>query len=171
MNRRIEAGYAPFRRYPETGLHGDQFQHLFGFFPREQVVVLRYRQLIDNTAQMLDEIAEFLGVRTGLVSTIPKSNVSNWVPDTPVNRLLQKTVRADAVAGAHVPPEIWRQAQRPLLAALHRGKKRRPGLPAEQRKILLPYFESDNALLGRLTGIDYADWPNEKGRGAFTERR
>ena len=168
---RIDAGYAPFWRYLETGLYGDQLQHLFGVFPREQVFVLRYRQLIDNTAQVLDEITEFLGVTTGLVSTIPKSNVSNWVPDTQVNRLLQKAVRAGAVAGAHVPPQIWRQAQRPLLAALHRGKRRRPGLPAEQRKTLLPYFEADNALLGRLTGIDYSDWLNEKGRGAFTERQ
>jgi hypothetical protein len=44
-------------------------------------------------------------------------------------------------------------------------------LPIEQRKALLPYFESDNALLGRLTGINYSDWLNEKGRGAFTERQ
>jgi hypothetical protein len=41
----------------------------------------------------------------------------------------------------------------------------------EQRKALLPYFEADNALLGRLTGVDHSDWLNEKGRGAFTERQ
>jgi hypothetical protein len=44
-------------------------------------------------------------------------------------------------------------------------------LPVEQRKALLPYFEADNALLGRLTGVDHSDWLNEKGRGAFTERQ
>lgn len=95
--QRIEAGDAPFWRYLETGLYGDQLQHLYGIFPREQVLVRRYRQLIDNTQAVLDQITEFLGVRTGLVSSIPKSNVSNWVPDTPVNRLLQKAVRAGAV--------------------------------------------------------------------------
>lgn len=168
---RIAAGYAPFWRYLQTGLYGQQLEHLYTVFPKEQIFVLRYRQLIDNTAAVLDEIAEFLGVRTGLVASIPKSNVSNWVPDTPVNRILQKAVRAGAVAGAHLPPQVWRQAQRPLLAALHQGGGRRPSLPVEQRKTLLPYYEQDNALLGKLTGIDFSDWMNEQGRGAFTERQ
>ena len=169
--QRAAGGYAPFWRYLETGLYGRQLQHLYEIFPTEQVFVLRYRQLIDNTASVLDEIATFLGVRTGLVATIPRSNVSNWVPDTPLNRVLRKGIRAGAVAGAHVRPEVWRQAQRPLLAALHRGNRRRPGLPTEQRKALLPYFEADNTLLGSLTGVDYSDWLGETGRGAFTERQ
>jgi hypothetical protein len=84
---------------------------------------------------------------------------------------LQKAIRGGAVAGAYVPPQVWRQAQRPLLAALHRGGRRRPPLPVEQRRTLLPYYESDVALLGRLTGVDYADWLNESGRGAFSERQ
>jgi len=58
-----------------------------------------------------------------------------------------------------------------VLAALHRGGRRRPPLTVEQRTTLLPYFESDVALLGRLTGVDYADWLNETGRGAFIERQ
>ena len=80
-------------------------------------------------------------------------------------------MRAGAVAGAHLPPQVWRQAQRPLLAALYQGGGRRPSLPVEQRKTLLPYYEQDNALLGKLTGIDFSDWMNEQGRGAFTERQ
>ncbi len=168
---RIAAGYAPFWRYLETGLYGRQFEHLYEVFPREQVFVLRYRQLIDDTAAILDDIAAFLGIRTGVVSTIPRSNVSNWVPDTPVNRALQSAVRAGAAVGAHFPPRVWRQAQKPLLAALHSRGQRRPRLPTEQRKALLPYFGADNVLLGRLTGIDCSDWLNETGRGAFTERQ
>ena len=53
---RIEAGYAPFWRYLETGLYGRQLEHLYAIFPPEQVFVLRYRQLIDNTSAVLDEI-------------------------------------------------------------------------------------------------------------------
>jgi len=66
---------------------------------------------------------------------------------------------------------VWRQVQRPLLAALYQGGGRRPSLSVDDRKTLLPYFADDNALLGRLTGIDFSDWMNEKGRGAFTERQ
>jgi hypothetical protein len=169
--QRAAGGYAPFWRYLETGLYGQQLEHLYEVFPREQVFVLRYRQLIDAAPHTLDEIAAFLGARTGVVTTVPRSNVSNWVPDSPINRTLQKAIRAGAVAGAHVPPQVWRRAQKPLLAALHRGGGRRPPLPVEQRKTLLPYYESDVALLGKLTGVDYADWLNETGRGAFSERQ
>ena len=168
---RAQAGYAPFWRYLETGLYGRQLEHLYTVFPREQVFVLRYRQLIDAARNTLDEIAAFLGVRAGLVSRVPRSNVSNWVPDRGVNRALRRVIRAGAVAGSHLPSQVWREAQRPVLAALHRGGRRRPPLTVEQRTTLLPYFESDVALLGRLTGVDYADWLNETGRGAFIERQ
>ena len=170
---RIAAGYAPFWRYLETGLYGRQLEHLYGVFPQEQVFVLRYRQLIDNTAAILDEICAFPGRSDRAWSAPSPARTSRTGCRTrPVNRMLQKTVRAGAAVGAHLPPQVWRQAQRPLLAALLPGRRsRRPPLPVEQRKTLLPYFEEDNALLGRLTGIDYSDWLNEKGRGAFTERQ
>ena len=167
---RIEAGYAPFWRYLETGLYGQQLEHLYSVFPREQVFVLRYRQLIDDTAQVLDRICEFLGVRTGVVTTIPGANVKDWAPDTAINRAVQKGFRVGAAAGAHLPPQVWRQVEKPLLAVLQRGHHRRPSLPVEQRRQLLPYFRTDNALLSQLTGVDHSDWLNDKGRGAFTER-
>ncbi len=168
---RIAAGYAPFWRYLETGLYGQQLAHLYGVFPREQVFVLRYRQLIDDTAEILDRICRFLGVRTGVISTIPGSNVKSWVPDSTVNRVLQRGVRVGAAVGARLPPRVWRAAERPALAVLQRGHHRRPPLPTEQRAQLLPYFRQDNALLSELTGIDHSDWLNEQGRGAFKERR
>lgn len=39
-----------------------QLQHLFGLFPREQVLVFRYRALIDDPARALDRVCAFLGV-------------------------------------------------------------------------------------------------------------
>lgn len=168
--QRIEQGYAPFWRYLETGLYGRQLEHLYSVFPREQVLVLRYRRLIDSTAETLDRISEFLGVRTGAVGTIPGSNVKSWAPDTTVNRLLARGIRVGAAAGGHLPPQAWRRVEKPLLAVLQRGHHRRPPLSAEQRAELLPAFKDDNALLSELTGVDHSDWQNQQGRGAFTER-
>lgn len=168
---RVAAGYAPFWRYLELGLYGQQLEHLYTLFPREQVFVLRYRRLIDEPVEVLDEIAAFLGVDAGVIGTVPESNVSNWVPDTGGNRVLRQAVRTGAVAGSWLPPEVWRQAQRPLLAALHRGGRRRPPLAVEDRRALLPLFAQDAALLETLTGVSYADWQSESGRGAFEERQ
>ena len=168
---RVKAGYAPFWRYLEIGLYGKQLEHLYKVFPTEQVFVLRYRQLVDDTQAVLDEICRFLEVETGVISGAPRSNVSTWAPDSPVNRVLQKIMRAGAVAGSWAPPKIWRQVQRPLLAALHRGRLQRPKLAVEDRRRLLPYFAEDARLLESLTGTSFADWQNEVGRGAFSERK
>ena len=105
-----------------------------------------------------------------MVDSIPPANVSHWVADTTVNRALRLAVQAGAAAGAFAPPRIWRQAQRPLLAALHRGNTRRPALSAQARAGLLPYFVQDNALLNRVTGQDYSDWLSPAGRGAYQDR-
>ena len=67
------------------GLYGSQLEHLLSIFPREQVHVLRYRQLIDDPAGTLDDICDFLGVSRGVVSTVPHSNLSSWAPDTRAN--------------------------------------------------------------------------------------
>ncbi len=83
-------GWAPFWRYQGLGRYGEQFEHLFEYFPREQVHVLRYRQLIDEPAATLDGIAAFLGVEQGLVTVIPGSNLSAWAEPGPVNDALSK---------------------------------------------------------------------------------
>ncbi|HEY5351490.1 MAG TPA: hypothetical protein VIK57_03470 [Streptosporangiaceae bacterium] len=44
--QQIAAGWAVFWHYTALGRYGEQLQHLFGLFPREHVLVLRYRALI-----------------------------------------------------------------------------------------------------------------------------
>ena len=36
-----------------------KLDHLYGLFPREQVLVLRYRQMVDEPVQTLDRICAF----------------------------------------------------------------------------------------------------------------
>ncbi len=168
---RVLAGYAPFWRYLELGQYGEQLARLYENFRREQVLVVRYRRLIDEPAATLDEICGFLGVRTGVVKTVPHENVSTWVEPTRVNQALRSGVATGAALGRFAPPRVWRQASRPLLAALHRGGGVRPRLTEEQRARLLPHFATDIALLSELTGEDFTDWLSDRSRGAFVERR
>jgi hypothetical protein len=85
--------------------------------------------------------------------------------------VLRATIRAGAAAGALVRPEVWRTAQRPLLAALRRGDTPRPRLARSARAQLLPHFVEDNAVLCRLLDADYSDWLALEGRGTYTVRR
>ena len=169
-DERARQGWAPFWRYQGLGRYGEQLRHLFGVFPREQVHVLKYRQLVGQPQATLDAICAFLGVAEGQVAAVPSSNVSTWVPATAVNRVLQEGVRFGARLGAHAPPQVWRQASRPLLSVLHRGGRHRPDLEPDVRKVLIPRFTPDVELLGELMGNSYADWLSPVGRGTFSTR-
>src|SRR5689334_7400460 len=168
---RVADGWAPFWRYLELGLYGQQLEHLYRCFPPEQVCVVRYRRLVDHPAETLDEICRFLGVAPGIVDHIPGSNIGRWAPHSPGNHALRKVIRAGAHAGSYVHPRHLRRAERALLRVLQRGAAPRPSLSREQRAALLGYYAEDNALLCRLLGDGYRDWMSEDGRGTFTVRK
>jgi hypothetical protein len=168
--RRVLQGWAPFWRYQGLGRYGEQLQHLFGVFPREQVHVLKYRELVGEPQAALDTICRFLGVAEGRVAAVPNSNVSTWVPPTPVNRVLQGAVRLGARVGSHAPPTVWRRASAPLLSVLHRSGQHRPDLDPGLRRTLIERFTPDVELLGEIMGKSYADWLSPVGRGTYSTR-
>ncbi len=168
---RIAAGYAPFWRYLELGKYGEQFEHLFRVFAREQVHVLRYKDLVDEPAKSIDSICEFLGVTPGMVDSIPHSNPSGWADAGAVNAMLRATVRGGAAAGALLPPRVWRRAHAPLIRALRRNETDRPHLQVEQRRELVGHFREDIGLLEQLLGQPYHDWLSDSGRGTYAVRK
>jgi hypothetical protein len=168
---RAAAGWAPFWRYLELGRYGEQLQHLFGRFDPAQVLVIRYRQLIDAPEETLDRVCRFVGVDTGVLRGLPDSNLGRWAGDGTAHQLLRRMVRAGAAAGSLTDPRLWRKAERPLRTLLQRGGLPRPRLDAAARAQLVPRFRADVALLARLTGVDYDDWLSDEGRGAYTIRK
>ena len=74
--RRIEAGWADFWRYTALGRYGEQLEHLYSVFPRDQVLVFRYRALLESPALVLDRICAFLGVPQGVLAEVPRENVT-----------------------------------------------------------------------------------------------
>ena len=156
--QRIAAGWAAFWRYVELGRYGEQLQHLYKIFPRHRILVLRYRRIHAEPAAALDRICEFLGVRTGVIDSIPRENVTNHVADSSSARALRQVLRAGSHVGRHLPLPVRRLARGPLLAALHRERRPRQPLTWEDRRRLIPYFAEDVALLEELIGEDFGDW-------------
>ena len=167
---RIAAGFAPFWRYLDLGRYGEQLAHLFEVFPSEQVHVLRYRELIDEPERTLDSIFAFLGVAQGVVTKIPPSNLSGWAGDGALNAGLRRAIRAGALLGSYLPPELWRHGQRPLVAALRRQRAHRPSLPVEHRRELVDHFREDIGVLETLLGRSFQDWLGDSGRGTYAVR-
>ncbi|WP_375490124.1 sulfotransferase [uncultured Jatrophihabitans sp.] len=169
--RRARDGWAPFWRYLDLGRYGAQLQHLYEHVPREQVHVVRYRQLVDEPVSTLDGICEFLGIDTGVLDTVPGSNMSAWVGPGAVNDAVRHVVRGGAAVGGYLPPQAWRFAERPLRAVLRRGNAHRPSLDPAVRRELVTHFVDDVALLEHLLGRSFQDWLGESGRGTFAVRR
>jgi hypothetical protein len=72
--RRVDEGWAPFWHYRGLGMYGRQLADLFEHFPAEQVLVLRYRALVDDPRTALNRVCRFLGVSEDVVTEIPKGN-------------------------------------------------------------------------------------------------
>jgi hypothetical protein len=156
---RKAAGWAPFWHYIGLGRYGRQVQHLYQVFPREQVLLLRYRDMTDAPAATLYRVCEFLGVRAGLLQAIPRENVNRHVvEDNTLNRMVRGLLRVGGRLGHRFPVPVRLAARGPLLTVLHRKRGNRPVTTPQERAALLPLFADDIALLQDVTGQRYDDW-------------
>lgn len=169
---RVHAGWAPFWRYTGLGRYGAQLAHLYRYFPPEQVMVLRYRELVDEPQLTLDRVCAFLHVDKGTIADVAPDNTRPFVHDGPRTRMFSWGLRAGARLGAAFEPQLWRQASRPLLRALHRqGTSDRPRLRPDQRRTLIDrHFADDITLLESVTSRSFADWRGETGSGGYATR-
>ncbi len=171
QDERVAAGWAPFWRYRELGLYGEQLAHLLDYVAADRVLVLRYRDLIDDPRTAVDRACRFLGIREGLVDSLPRDNSRSFVRPGWRSQVFGPAIRTGARLGQFAPPRVWRRASVPLTAGLTgSGAAHRPRLSAAQRERLLPAFTDDIALLSELTGDDYSDWTSGASRGSFAER-
>jgi hypothetical protein len=170
QEERTEAGWAPFWRYRDLGRYGEQLRHLYGYVDPARVLVLRYRDLVDDPAATVDRACRFLGISEGHVESIPRDNARTFAQPGLRTRSLGPLIRGGAYLGQFAPPEVWRAVSRPLIAGLQAGNSHRPKLTPEVRERLVHHFEDDIALLSELTGEDFSLWLSAESRGSFLER-
>ncbi|MGY1685503.1 sulfotransferase family protein [Geodermatophilus sp. SYSU D00867] len=141
---RAAAGWAPFWHYRGLGRYGEQLRDLYSVLPREQVLLLRYRQLVDSPRETLDRVSAFLGVEPGVAHTVAPENVKPYVADTAVpgagpghpGRCGARRVRPAARVAAGVPAAAGRAARAEGIAAADAGggAARGPGTAAARRR-------------------------------------
>ena len=159
--RRIEAGWADFWHYTALGRYGEQLEHLYTIFPREQVFVFRYRALVENPAGVLDRICAFLGVPQGVLTEVPRENVTAHPEWSLLHRAVARVLRASTAVSRVLPGAAAVTAS--LERVLQRDSPPRQPLTWEQRQELIPRFEADIRLLESITGEDYGDWLAPRG--------
>jgi hypothetical protein len=170
--QRVDEGWAPFWHYRGLGMYGRQLADLFEHFPREQVLLVRYRSMIDDPRTVLNRVCRFLGVAEDVVTDIPSGNSRPFVHASLRTRFLGPLVRAGAAAGQFLPPQTWRAVSRPIVGQLHqRGSTARPRLTPEQGEALRTPFLEDIALLEEVTGESYNDWRHHRDGHSFSTRQ
>jgi hypothetical protein len=172
-DRRIEAGWASFWHYTGLGQYGEQLQHAFSVFPRDQVLVLRYRLLVDEPANTLMRICDFLGVETGLISEVPRENVTAHPERTVSHRAAALAMRGSDAVGGLLPGTRAASVTSRIERFLQRGNRKRQPLGWEQRNALIPVFETDILLLEEVLGEDFSDWlaPRDRSGNMVGARR
>jgi hypothetical protein len=170
QERRIDAGWAPFWRYRDLGLYGRQLEHLYRYVARERVLVVRYRDIVDEPARTVDEVCRFLGIAESHVDSIPKDNARPYAEPGWRTEVFGRVVRTGARLGQFAPPQVWRTLSVPIVAQLRTGNAHRPPLAPEARERLLPHFLEDIDLLSELTGQPFNLWRSADSRGSFEQR-
>ena len=170
--RRIAAGWASFWHYTALGRYGEQLEHIFSLFPREQVYVIRYRQLVDQPATTLDGIFGFLGVEPGVVTEVPRQNVTAHPEATLAHRAVGQVLRSGSTVGRFLPGSSSAAATARLERFLQRHNRERQPLGWQQRQELIPRFEADLQFLERVLGRDFSDWraPRDRSGGMVGAR-
>lgn len=171
-DRRVAAGWSPFWHYARLGRYGEQLKHLFTLFPREQILTFRYRRLLNEPAQTLDEICAFLGVRQGIITEVSRENVTAHPERSVAHATLSRVLRGAEAVGRHLPRAAGNGVTANIERYLQRSARPRQPLTWMERQALLPVLEDDIRLLGKLLGADFSDWlgPRESSGGQVGNR-
>lgn len=171
-DRRIAADWARFWHYTRLGRYGEQLDHLYTVFPRHQVLVFRYRDLLSAPASTLDRICAFLGVAQGVVAEVPKENITTHPEFTPGRRAAARVLRLGSAMGRFLPGSAEAAVTDSLIRLLQRDGCPRKPLSWEQRQVLIPRFEADVRLLEEITGESFSDWlrPRDRSGGLVGAR-
>jgi hypothetical protein len=167
-DERASKGWAPFWRYLGLGRYGQQLTHLFSVFPREQVLVLFYRDLRERPAATMDMVCRFLGVTPGIVTDVPAANVTVASSQNWPNRMLSTALRFGADTVHWLPTRFREAVSVPAVRLLQREQQRRSPLQPLERRLLIPRFEADICLVEDLLGTPLPHWRDER---YGTERR
>jgi len=157
-DQRVAAGWADFWHYKRLGLYGEQIEHLVSVFPPEQVLIFRYRDLLERPAATLDRICAFLDVEQGILQTMPRENVTAHPEQTRRHQHIARLLRGGSAVTAHLPGHPGKGMIDRLELSLQQGAAPRRPLTWDERQSLIPYFEADNRLLSKVTGEDFSDW-------------
>jgi hypothetical protein len=152
-----EKGWGRSHLYVELGLYSAQVARYLKFFPRDQVKIYFYEDLVGSQMAVLENLSEFLGVDFGAwvenVDSIPRENVAA-LPKLAVGKTGLAVMNKYGRRLAKLLPQNAKTWIRQAL----RSAAPPPKLAAGDFNAALKYFEDDIERLSALTGRDLQSW-------------
>jgi len=157
--------------YLERGMYGKYLEFVYTIFPREQIHVMRYRDIKKDPLGLLEALYTFLGVDASYVPEDllgKKVNASSqvryhWLF---INKIInkRKDLKKKAIGRAilrglrvlgfhHVAKFVLRKNRAKISKKISEDV-----LPLSVRKKYLEYFVKDIELLEKLTGRNFEEW-------------
>lgn len=148
-SRRRERNWVPFGDYLGKGLYHRHLSDYLRHFPREQMLVLLYDELVQDADTCVRRIFSFLGLAEIQVDTEKRYMVGTPVPRSP--RLAAFLGKLEQL----LPGRTGDARPRPLTRRLASIP---PTMPAEEFAFVEPSFREDVTRLGELLGRDLSPW-------------
>jgi hypothetical protein len=150
---RIAQG-VPFGRYRQIGRYYEHLQRYLHCFPREQLHICLFEDLIKRPAETYAEIFDFLGVSKDFVAdTSVRRNPSGIPKIRWLDRLISRSNPLRDAIQSHLPRWLYQSITR-----LRDANLAKPPMEPEVRLLLTDYFRSDIESLQGLLDRDLSKW-------------
>jgi len=160
-SRRIDAGWHHIWHYTAMGRYGEQLRHVLRVFPRDQVLVLRYDDLVSDADALLAQVYGFLDLPAIRHDVTPDPHRSG----EPRVKLLSRIVSTHHPVKKVLSPVVPAALRQRLRRAIVRRNVVRGSYSDATRRRLQASFQADLDVLAELTGLDVSPWQRPAGAG------
>ena len=152
--KRESKGWGISHLYIDLGLYYEQVKRYLDIFPKENVKIILYEDYKQNSKKVLVELLEFLGVSKDVSIDLNKRYNVRAAPRFPVLNTLARRVYAFMAPKLPLTlRENLKKMYRKVFFSSYKG-----GLTAEEKKVLLKFFEEDIKKLSALIQRDLSHW-------------
>ncbi len=144
-------GWGQSELFIELSLYYDQIKRYFDIFPKNQIKIILFDDLVKHQEKTIKEVYNFLSINDQFYTSLDKKNAAETPKYPKTNKLLTDIGIKQLVLKA-----INNETKQKLKSYLFSKKKNQ--LSQTDKAFLLPFFEKDNLKTSKLIGIDLSHW-------------
>jgi LPS sulfotransferase NodH len=160
-DRRVAGNWHHIWHYRRMGYYHAQLKPWFEAFPREQIRICLFDDLKRDTAGVLRDCFEFIGVDPDFT---PPDTPSTVLGGEPKNRVLHAALMSVWAKKEIIRPLLPAGLRRRVWRGLNRANLEKSRMAPETRQELLRGYREDILGLQDLTGLDLSRWLQEQPR-------